>query len=207
LYEGVKKAVIDDSNASGLGGVLFLTTDNRVISYEPAEPHFDAYIFRELSDFRDASDISSGAQQAYLLDKRGNVYGRGANGRSSLGVGGEEWWVNEPAPVASGVDKILDGSMLIKNGSLMMWGTVAKTVGIRGETEYGGTVADFDFIVYGKTPVLLLNGVVTADGRKSHFVALDRDGGVYAWGQNSYGQLGNGGSENQTSPVIIVTFH
>ncbi len=36
-----------------------------------------------------------------------------------------------------------------------------------------------------------------------HSLALTADGHVYAWGYNSYGQLGNGSTTNATTPVEV----
>ena len=38
---------------------------------------------------------------------------------------------------------------------------------------------------------------------KSHVIALDKDGYLWAWGSNAYGQLGNGTKSSSTEPVSI----
>ena len=38
-----------------------------------------------------------------------------------------------------------------------------------------------------------------------HSMAISANGGLYAWGQNSYGQLGNNGSSMLTAPTPIGT--
>ena len=38
---------------------------------------------------------------------------------------------------------------------------------------------------------------------ESFTAALARDGKVYTWGRNSYGQLGDGGNENRMFPAEI----
>ena len=206
LYENVKKAALDNSCSTGLGGILILTTDNKVVSYEPEELYSDTYIFKELSNFHDSVDIASALQQTYVLDINGDVYGWGANGSDgSLGARDEEWFVDEPILIASDIKKILQGRFFIKNDdTLLTWGTVATTQDTRGtHGEYGGSLTG-ELIAYGGTPVSILENIDAADGRRFHFIALDNDGNVYTWGQNFYGQLGNGGSENQTGPAQII---
>ena len=44
---------------------------------------------------------------------------------------------------------------------------------------------------------------MTAIGEK-HAIALKSDGTVWAWGDNAYGQLGNGGSKSATEPVQVL---
>jgi alpha-tubulin suppressor-like RCC1 family protein len=45
-----------------------------------------------------------------------------------------------------------------------------------------------------------------ADGF-DHFMALKADGSVWAWGVNSYGQLGDNAIQNRSSPVLVVGNH
>jgi alpha-tubulin suppressor-like RCC1 family protein len=44
---------------------------------------------------------------------------------------------------------------------------------------------------------------VMIEGGLYHSIALKGDGTVWAWGANSYGQLGNGGGAQQTTPVQV----
>lgn len=39
----------------------------------------------------------------------------------------------------------------------------------------------------------------------AHSLALTDEGLLYAWGANTYGQLGTGNKSNQLSPVQIMT--
>lgn len=39
----------------------------------------------------------------------------------------------------------------------------------------------------------------------SHSLALTDEGLLYAWGANTYGQLGTGNKSNQLSPVQVMT--
>ena len=47
-----------------------------------------------------------------------------------------------------------------------------------------------------------LNAIAIAAGR-SNTLALSSDGTVWAWGYNGYGQLGNGGIQNQSIPAQV----
>lgn len=38
----------------------------------------------------------------------------------------------------------------------------------------------------------------------NHSLALDADGNIYAWGDNDYGQLGNGNTTRQSTPVKLT---
>ena len=50
-----------------------------------------------------------------------------------------------------------------------------------------------------------LSNVVAVAGGNLHTVALRADGTVWAWGDNSYGQLGNGTTSNSSQPVQVMT--
>ena len=203
LYKNVKKAVINGA-AYNSAGILILTLDNKCIEYRPSELNSESYIFKEIN-IDNIIDIASASQQVYLLNTDGEVYGWGANGfDGKLGARPEEFWVYEPVFIMSGIKKIINGRMFIKNdGALLTWGTVASTEDYRGpQGELGGGVRG-DLIVYGASPVSILDNIIMADGRNFHFVAVDNNGIVYTWGENFYGQLGNGTSEDKTVPAAI----
>ena len=205
FYDNVKKAVFDDSHPIGL---LILTADNKLIRYIPEERNSETFIFEEMNGWHNIVDISAITQQVYMLDNDGNVYGWGAVGDGGrLGIDTDEWWIYEPVFIASDIKKILHGCMFIRNdGTLMMWSSISETMDFRNSsgTDSGGGITNWEFIAYGKTPVGILENIDTADGRHYHFAALDSDGNVYTWGQNFYGQLGSGNSENRQTPEIIV---
>src|SRR3990172_5684448 len=56
-----------------------------------------------------------------------------------------------------------------------------------------------------KTPVRVkdLTDVIAIAGGYLHSLALKSDGTVWAWGNNYYGQLGNGLRANSTAPVLV----
>lgn len=57
--------------------------------------------------------------------------------------------------------------------------------------------------IYAPTPVLgLSSGVSAVVASNVHSLAV-RNGGVYAWGENDAGQLGNGGTISSTIPVAV----
>jgi len=229
LAENVKKAVFDNTKPNTTG-IAVLTTDGEVIGVDTEhgatyEIYYyskdnDGRVMGQLSDFgygiinnfSDIVDISSGAgQQIFLLDKKGDVFGWGANGSSGkLGIGvnstgnddeNDLFWVDTAISITSGVAKLLNGCMFIKNdGALYVWGTNIEWASYKsssGKVNGFGTIGDL--IVFGPTPVLFLENIIMADGN----IALDRDFKVYTWGQNFHGQLGTGDSENRTQPTLI----
>ena len=93
---------------------------------------------------------------------------------------------------------------LTRDGTVWTWGENARGQCGDGDTKY----RDTPFQVKGLTGVT----AVDADSNmpednptgRGHSMALKRDGTVWTWGDNQYGQLGNGASMNQLTPVQVV---
>ena len=48
-----------------------------------------------------------------------------------------------------------------------------------------------------------LTGVVQVAGGRDHSLAIRSDGTAWAFGHNTYGQLGDGTTTRRTSPVVV----
>ena len=202
FFTNVRKAVLE--GATNYGGVLMLTTDGRLYHYTDPSMSYQ-YELLEITGLGDITDISTAAQQVYVLNANGDVYGWGAHAGYDLGADFDEFWVESPSFIASNIWKIPRGRFLItEDGALLTWGEVKELIDYRNSqgSSGGGYVGDL-LVVYGALPVPVLGNVYMADGIDSHFVALDNDGNVYTWGENFNGQLGIGGSENQIAPQRV----
>lgn len=49
-----------------------------------------------------------------------------------------------------------------------------------------------------------LPNMVSVSASTAHSLAVSNDGTVWSWGQNIYGQLGNGTNQNETSSVQVT---
>ena len=58
--------------------------------------------------------------------------------------------------------------------------------------------------VLGPNGVGYLTGITAIDTGRDQSLALRNDGTVWAWGENSYGYLGNGGTANSSVPTQVV---
>ena len=163
------------------------------------------------------TDVKTGYYHSIALTEKGEVYTWGYNGYGQLGNGTSE---NSTTPVkVTGLKNVakIDAYKYMtivstQNGEVYVWG--------RG---------------YGKTPVKLnfsrkiidvAGNIVLAENRKAynldetksygkdlikvvagynHYLGLTSDGEVYAWGSNSYGQLGNGNNTSSSTAVKVVT--
>ena len=129
---------------------------------------------------------------------------------SSLALqnGGVYIWGNDgtaqhysPVPVTgltSGVTLIASGnddSLAVQYGGVYAWG--GNGVGQIGNGTTGGPQI---------TPVAVtgLSSGVTAIAAGQSFSLAVQNGGVYAWGYNNFGQLGDGTTSNRNTPVAVT---
>ncbi|MHC4500032.1 MAG: right-handed parallel beta-helix repeat-containing protein, partial [Planctomycetota bacterium] len=100
-------------------------------------------------------------------------------------------------------------------GRVYTWGRNTKSI----YGDYGGRLGDGTY-EDSNTPVIVLSGeqdpndqnsfledIFAISAGESHSLALDVNGFVYAWGDNQWGQLGNGNNDPCTTPVRVVGFN
>lgn len=150
-----------------------------------------------------ATQVASGYNHTCALMADGDVKCWGANSSRQLGTpANAAASVNTPVDVpglpgtteqvASGADH---SCAQRTDGSVRCWG--ANSFGQLGD----GTIAAYD----GALKVTGLPGDVTQiSAGGSHTCALIKNGSVSCWGANNHGQLGNGNTVNQSSPITVV---
>jgi len=144
--------------------------------------------------------VAAGQMHSLALKSDGTVWAWGWNGSGQLGLGDTtQRLVPIQIPAFSNVVAIAAGtshSVAIKSdGTVWIWG--ANNVGQLGTSESSSTVRTSPF------QISSLSGVTAVSSRANHTLVLKSDGTVAAWGQNSNGQLGNGGTTNQFAPVSV----
>ena len=82
------------------------------------------------------------------------------------------------------------------NGTLWAWGWNED-----GQLGIGGVDSNIHYI---PTQVGTATNWVSVDGGDIHTVALRSDGSLWSWGNNDYGQLGNGTTTPSYSPANVV---
>jgi len=146
--------------------------------------------------------VASGQSHSLAVTSTGGVYAWGFNGSGQLGNGGA---TNQSVPVpvaiparvritsvAAGWDQSL---ALTSTGTVLAWG-----LDRYGELGNGSLKNS-----HVPVPVMLPAGikVVAIAAGQYHSLAVTSTGLVYAWGDNLYGQLGNGTVVNSSVPVRI----
>jgi alpha-tubulin suppressor-like RCC1 family protein len=142
----------------------------------------------------------------YAIGSDGHLYAWGDNSRGALGNGNSPTNSSTPVVVSlpSGVTPTAitasqgTGYAIGSDGHVYAWGD--NSYGTLGN---GSTVAFSDTPVVvslpsGVTPTAIAGGFETA-------YAIGSDGHLYTWGDNFYGELGNGNSPTNSSTPVLVS--
>ncbi len=146
--------------------------------------------------------IAAGARFALALRANGTVEAWGANGSGQLGDGTTE---TRDLPVAvSGLSEVVAiaagaefGLALLADGEVRAWGS-----------DQFGQLGDEQSCTCRRStvpvPVLGLSGASAIAAGKAHALALLGGGTVEAWGENKFGQLGDGTTSERNVPVAVA---
>jgi len=159
---------------------------------------------------RDVADVSAGFDHTCAVKTDGSLWCWGGNDRGQLGDGTNVGKVIPKRIFASGVKKVSAGAKYtcaIKNdSSLWCWGE--NNTGQLGLGIIGGYYTIPQFITDDVIKVSTTAGLSWGAG---HTCAVKSDGSIFCWGNNSYGQLGNGSFGNNipspSSDIYLDAFY
>jgi uncharacterized repeat protein (TIGR02543 family) len=200
-------AILRDGSVAVWGrgdyGKLGLDQDDISISSIPKTPYYSGTTGK--ITMGEAAHVIAGRYQTAVLTKNGEYWAAGSKNVGALGI---EQLAGSPNRermlkyVTSEVKSLAAAQysiMLVKNdGSL--W--------IAGEGSYGKLGSGNEVNV----PKLRRNGAVDHSnvkvfaGKRSYYMVLKNDGRIMGAGQNNYGQLGNGNTQNQTLFGEVIDF-
>ena len=152
--------------------------------------------------------IACGTYHSMALDNTGNIYAWGNNNYSQLG-NGDTTQQNTPILINTGdlvnkvIVSIVCGSFhtiaLDNTGHVYTWGYNEQ--GQLGD----GTTFDKNRPILINTGAIANKVIVSIACGTYHSMAIDNTGKVYVWGNNLQGQLGNGSTTQQNTPILINT--
>ncbi len=146
--------------------------------------------------------VASGERFSIALKNDGTVWGWGHNSDGQIGnKTGTDSNIPVPVPELNDITAIAGGGdhaiALEDDGTVWTW----------GDNTYGqlGNGINIDEPTETDRPVRVtdLNHVISVAGGEMHTIALRDDGTVWAWGNNDYGQLGDGTLTDSSRPVSV----
>jgi len=147
-----------------------------------------------------------GANYSLALSSGGTVYGAGNNASGQLGLGSGVFLATtfQPMPGLSGLVDIATsnaagGSFSVAvDGNGHVFAVGSDFYGQMGNGSFSPTPQ------FAATQVSGLDSVMSASAGFGHMLALKSDFTVWAWGNNEFGQLGNGSTTNSSRPVQVA---
>ena len=152
--------------------------------------------------------VAAGTDHSLTLCSDGTL---AAWGRNSLGQLGNGSTSNNSSPVLVNQSGVLAGKTIIaisagayhnlamcSDGTVAVWGH-----NYDGQLGNGSTASSLIPVLVDQTGILAGRNITSVTTGSAHSLALCSDGTLACWGYNNFGQLGNGSSGNNSSPVLV----
>jgi len=147
--------------------------------------------------------VSAGENHSLAIQEDGSLWVWGSNEFGKFGDGtysGFYEFFPHPIKVMDYVAAVSAGRYhtvaILTDGSVWAWGS-----NNHGELGIG---MEAIFWTFEPMPTKVMDNAVSVAAGTGFTLALNTDGGVFGWGFNEFGQLGDGTSEDRTTPVNII---
>jgi len=157
---------------------------------------------------RQDTKISAGYGHTLAIDANGDLWAWGRNDYGQLGDGTT---VNKPSPVQINTGGRMGDAKIVSVSTGTVYSLAMDASGnlwTWGHNEYGqigdGTTTDRHVPVQVNTEGRMGNSKIVGISAGARFnLAIDTQGRLWAWGENTYGQLGDGTSTHRSIPVQV----
>jgi hypothetical protein len=207
--------IISGGPVMGLGGSVSAISTGRESSYvilddgtlwawgsnwsgQLAQSIFTNYHHNPVRIMDSVTAVSAGRSHVMAIREDGSLWVWGSNWGGQLG---NDNAMSQPSPMrvmenVIAISAGLEHSMAIRNdGSLWAWGCNRDGKlgnGAGGENSFSST------------PIRIMENVIAISAGHEHSMAIRSDGSLWAWGDNYYGQIGDGTQGWSRNPVKIM---
>lgn len=158
--------------------------------------------------------LSSDGQQSYAVCSDGSVLSQGHNSTGQLGTGNTSSTVNGAMSSFNMVGfNSTNKAIGVAGGGFVsyilradgtVWAAGNSVFGALGNNSTVNTANNTPLQVHGPGNVGFLNNITSITGGNFCGYAIKSDGTAWSWGNNPTGNLGNGNTTDQATPVQIV---
>jgi alpha-tubulin suppressor-like RCC1 family protein len=212
LYYGGQEFKITDNVvdiSANFMGALIIKSDGSLWEWTNSAADTFEELFVKIMD--DVVSASAGLSHSVAVKSDGSLWAWGVNRRGALGLGYSDYntvyYGSDPVKIMDNVSYASAGddyTMVIKtDGSLWGWGNNRSgQLGIGNDREEPYCPSDH------YTPVKIMDDVVfvsaSVSGDTDHTMAIKKDGSLWVWGVNFWGNIGDGTTKNNYTPVKIM---
>ena len=212
--EGVKSISLGYYHSAALmeDGSLWVWGSNGSGQIGDGTTHMSTSIPVQVMD--DVESVSLGGLNTAAITTDGSLWVWGADENGQLGSGEKDVSADEddicgsnyPIQLLDNVKSVSvgwDTSAAIRtDGSLWTWGdNTSSQIGNGKEPEYGFGGERIDDVY---APVKVMEQVNSVSMGAGHSAAIKTDGSLWMWGDNTYGQLGDGATASKYAPVKVM---